>query len=89
MNQRCSRLKVTTKLQNQLVWMIFAAMAIPTLVLGGSMYLMMARLSAPNAGVTSHEVVVDIIGYVAVLFPVSIAALLFWAFHGPTSLLVP
>ena len=32
MNERCPTLKVKTKLQNQLIWMIFAAMAIPTLV---------------------------------------------------------
>lgn len=89
MNQRCSRLKVTAKLQNQLVWKIFAAMAIPTLVLGGAMYLMMARLSAPNTIVSPHEVIVDIMGYVAVLFPVSIAGLLYWTFRGTNRLVGP
>ena len=89
MSKRGSTLKVKTKLQNQLIWMIFAAMAIPTLVLGGSLYLMMARLSAPNTNVSPHEVIVDIVGYVAVLFPVSIAALLFWAFRGTNKLVGP
>jgi len=89
MNKRGPALKVKTKHQNQLIWMIFAAMAIPTLVLGGSMFLMIARLSAPNTGVSPHEVIVGIMGYVAVLFPLSIAALLYWAFHGTCKMVGP
>lgn len=88
-SKRGPGLKVKTRLQNQLIWMIFAAMAIPTLVLGGSMYLMIARLSAPNTSVSPHEVIVGIMGYVAVLFPVSITALLYWAFHGTNKLIGP
>jgi len=89
MNKRGPTLKVKTKLQNQLIWMIFAAMAVPTLVLGGSMCLMIARLSAPNTGVSPHEVIVGIMGYVAVLFPVLVTALLYWAFHGTNKLVGP
>jgi len=89
MNERCPTLKVKTKLQNQLIWMIFAAMSIPTLVLGGSMCLMIARLSAPNTTMSPHEVIVGIMGYVAVLFPVSIAALLYWVFRGTNKLVGP
>ena len=89
MSKRGLILKVKTKLQNQLIWMIFAAMAIPTLVLGGSMFLMIARLSAPDTSVSPHEVIAGIMGYVAVLFPVSIAALLYWVFHGTNKLVGP
>ncbi len=89
MNKRGPTLKVKTKLQNQLIWMIFTAMAIPTVILGGSMYVMITRLSAPNTGVSPQEVIVGIMGYVAVLFPVSVAALLFWAFHGTNRLVGP
>ena len=89
MNKRGPTLIVKTQLQNQLIWMIFAAMAIPTLVLGGSMCLMIARLSAPNTGVSPHEVIVGIMGYVAALFPLSITALLYWAFHGTNKLVGP
>ena len=89
MNERCPTLKVKTKLQNQLIWMIFAAMSIPTLVLGGSMCLMIARLSAPNTTTSPHEVIVGTMGYVAVLFPVSIAALLYWVFRGTNKLVGP
>jgi hypothetical protein len=89
MNKRGPALKVKTKLQNQFIWMILAAMAIPTLVLGGSMCLMIARLSPPNTSVSLHEVIVGIMGYVAVLFPLSITALLYWAFHGTDKLVGP
>ena len=89
MNKRGPTLKVKSKLQNQLIWMIFAAMGIPTFVLGGSMYVIIARLSAPNTSVSPHEVIVDIMGYVAVLFPVLIGALLFWAFHATNKLVGP
>jgi len=89
MTKRGPTLKVKSKLQNQLIWMIFTAMAIPTLVLGGSMYLMITKLSAPNTSGSLHEVIVGIMGYVAVLFPVSVAALLYWAFHGTNKLVGP
>jgi hypothetical protein len=89
MNKRGPTLKVKTKLQNQIIWMIFTAMAIPTVILGGSMYFMIVKLSAPDAAVSAHEVIVSVMGYVAVLFPVLIAGLLFWAFHGTNKLVGP
>jgi hypothetical protein len=89
MNKRGPTLKEKTKLQNRLIWMIFTAMAIPTLVLGGAMYLMIAKLSPPNANVSPHEVIVGIMGYVAVLFPVLISGLLYWAFHGTNRIVGP
>jgi uncharacterized iron-regulated membrane protein len=89
MNKRGPTLKVKTKLQNQIIWMIFTAMAIPTVILGGSMYFMITKLSAPDAAVSAHEVIVSVMGYVAVLFPVLIAGLLFWVFHGTNKLVGP
>ena len=89
MNERGPTLKVKTKLQNQLVWMIFSAMGVPTLVLGGSLYLLIAKLSVPGPSASPHEAIVDIMGYVAVLFPVSIAALLFWTFRATNRLVGP
>ena len=53
------------------------------------MCLMIVRLSAPNAGMSPHEVIVSIMGYVAVLFPVLVTALLYWAFHGTNKLVGP
>lgn len=53
------------------------------------MYLLVSGISAPNAGVSPHEVIVGIMGYVAILFPVLIAGLLYWAFHGTNRLVGP
>ena len=53
------------------------------------MFFMIARLSAPNSNVSPHEVIVGIMGYVAVLFPVLVTALLYWAFHGTNKLVGP
>ena len=53
------------------------------------MCLLIARLSAPNTTMSPHEVIVGIMGYVAVLFPVSIAALLYWVFRGTNTLVGP
>ena len=53
------------------------------------MCLMIARLSAPNIGVSPHEVIVSLMGYVAVLFPLLVTTLLYWAFHGTNKLVGP
>jgi len=89
MKNRGPLLRVKTQFQNQLIWMVCTAMAIPTLVFGGSMYLMIARLAGPNASSSPHEVVVDVTRYVAILFPVLIALLLCWAFYGTNKLVGP
>jgi hypothetical protein len=89
MKQREPVLKVRTKLQNQLIWMICAAIAVPTIVLGGSMYWIVARISAPNGGVSPPEVIAGVTRYIAVLFPVLIAALLYWVFSGTNKLVGP
>ena len=89
MKPRGSVLKVKTNLQNQLLWMVCAAIAVPTLVLGGSMYWIVARISSPNAGVSPPEVIAGVTRYIAVLFPVLIAALLYWVFSGTNKLVGP
>jgi len=89
MHKRGSTLEVKTDLQNKLIWMICAAMAMPTVVLGGSMYWMMARMSSPTGGAPPHEVIADVIRYVAVLYPLLSAALLYWVFRGTNKLVGP
>ena len=89
MNKRGSILKVKSSFQNQLIWMVFTAVAIPTLIFGGSLYLLIARLSGPNASPSPHEVIVDVTRYVAILFPVSMALLLAWVFHGTNKIVGP
>jgi hypothetical protein len=89
MKQREPVLKVRTKLQNQLIWMICAAIAVPTIVLGGSMYWMVTKISTPNAGTSPPEVIAGVTRYIAVLFPVLIAVLLYWVFSGTNKLVGP
>jgi hypothetical protein len=89
MKQREPVLRVRTKLQNQLIWMICAAIAVPTIVLGGSMYWIVTRISAPNGGVSPPEVIAGVTRYIAVLFPVLIAVLLYWVFTGTNKLVGP
>ena len=82
-------LKVKTQFQNQLIWMVFTAIAIPTVVFGGSMYLMISKLTGPDASLSPQEVVVDVTRYVAILFPVLVTLLLCWAFYGTNKLVGP
>ena len=89
MIKRGSLLKVKSSFQNQLIWMVFTAVAIPTLIFGGSLYLLIARLSGPNASPSSHEVIVDVTRYAAILFPVSMALLLIWVFRGTERIVGP
>ena len=89
MKNRGPLLKVKSKFQNQIIWMVFTAMAIPTLIFGGSMYLMIAKLSGPNSVTSPQEVVVDVTRYIAIFFPVLVALLLWWAFHGTNKLVGP
>ena len=82
-------MEVKTHLQNKLIWMVCAAMAMPTIVLGGSMYWMMARISSPAGGASPHEVIADVLRYVAVLYPLMSAVLLYWIFRGTNRLVGP
>lgn len=69
--------------------MICAAMAMPTVVLGGSMYWMIARISSSTGGVSPQEVIADVTRYVAVLYPLLSAALLYWVFQGTSKIVGP
>ncbi len=89
MSKRGSVLTIKTNLQNQLIWMICAAMGVPTLILGGALYLVAAKLSNPTAGPAPHEIVASVVRYVAVLFPLASAALLYWVFKGTNNLVGP
>ena len=87
--KRKPTLEVKTQFQRRLMWMICAAMAMPTVVLGGTIYLIVARLSSPIGAASPHEVTLDITKYVAVLFPLLSAALLYWVFSGTNKLVGP
>lgn len=90
MKRRGKILVVKTKLQDKLIWMVCVAMGIPTLVLGGALYFIASDLS-PTASTSAapHEVVANVVRYVAVLFPLSSAALLYWIFSGTNKLVGP
>lgn len=89
MKKRGALLSVKTKLQNELVWMVIAAMAIPTFVFGGAMYYMIAKLTAPGPGLSLEEVVLDLTPYIAVLFPALVTLLLSWVFSATDKLVGP
>jgi membrane protein implicated in regulation of membrane protease activity len=89
MSKRGPVLTIKTKLQNQLIWMICAAMGVPTLILGGALYLVATQLSNPATGAAPHEVVASVVRYVAILFPLASAALLYWVFKGTNTLVGP
>ena len=89
MSKRGPVLRVKTHLQSRLIWMICAAMAMPTVVLGGSMYWMIARISSSTGGVSPQEVIADVTRYVAVLYPLLSAALLYWVFQGTSKIVGP
>ena len=82
-------MEVKTHLQSRLIWMICAAMAMPTVVLGGSMYWMIARISSQAGGASPQEVIADVTRYVALLYPLLSAALLYWVFQGTNKLVGP
>lgn len=83
-------MSVKTRLQNKLIWMICAAMGIPTIILGGALYWIAAEVTATTAGTAApHEVVAGVVRYVAILFPLCSAGLLYWVFHGTNQLVGP
>lgn len=83
-------LSVKTRLQNKLIWMICAAMAVPTVILGGAIYWIAVQLS-PTAAVRAvpHEIVARVVLYVAILFPLCSGVLLYWVFAGTNKLVGP
>ncbi len=89
MIKRGPTLGVKTDLQRKLIWMFCAAMAMPTVVLGGSMYWMIARISSSAGGASPQEVIADVTRYVAVLYPLLSAALLYWVFRGTEKIVGP
>ena len=89
MRKRGSTLEVKTDLQRKLIWMFCAALAMPTVVLGGSMYWMIARISSPTGGSSPQEVIADVTRYVAALYPLLSAALLYWVFRGTNKIVGP
>jgi len=50
---------------------------------------MVSRISAPNAGVSPPEVIAGATCYIAVVFPVLIAVLLYWVFSGTNRIVGP
>ena len=89
MIKRGPALGVKTDLQRKLIWMFCAAMAMPTVVLGGSMYWMIERISSPIGGASPQEVIEDVTRYVAVLYPLLSAVLLYWVFRGTEKIVGP
>lgn len=82
-------LTVKTQLQNQLIWMICAAMAIPTIILGGALYLIVSQISAPTSGQSAQEIIMSVMRYVGVLFPLASGILLHWVFSGTNKIVGP
>ena len=83
MKKRGSVLSVKTQLQNKLIWMICAAMGVPTIILGGALYWIATQVSPAAASSTApHEVVAGVVRYVALLFPLCSAGLLYWVLNG-------
>ena len=89
MKKRGPLLSVKGKLQNQLVWIIFVAMSIPTVVLGGSLYILVARIAGPNADSSPHAALMQIAGYIGLSFPPLTALLLCWAFNRTNKIVGP
>lgn len=82
-------LTVKTKLQNQLIWMICAALAIPTVILGGALYLITTRISSLANGQSAQEIVMEVMRFVGVLFPLASGLLLHWVFSATNRIVGP
>ena len=89
MKKRGPLLSVKSKLQSQLVWLIFAAMAIPTAVLGGSLYLLISRIADSNTAPALQSALMEIAGYISLSFPPLTALLLAWAFRRTNQIVGP
>ncbi len=53
------------------------------------MYWMIARISSPTGGASPQEVIADVTRYVAVLYPLLSAVLLYWVFRGTEKIVGP
>ena len=78
MKSRGPLLAVKTKLQSQLIWLVFLSMAVPTLILGG---LVSTHPVIALAGPIPEEMRGAILLGIVVLGPVLAAVFLCWAFH--------
>lgn len=82
-------LTVKTRLQNQLIWVVFAALAVPTVVLGGTLYLLLKQLTGPHATTSPHEAIVHALRYLGILYPLLTAVVLGLAFHRTNQIVGP
>ncbi len=80
MKNRGPLLAVKTKLQGRLIWLVFAAMAIPTVIFGGGALLLLDTGDL-GLGSAQGEMRVGILVSIVVLFPVTSALLFCWAFY--------
>lgn len=89
MKNRRPLLSVKTKLQGQLLWLVFAAMAVPTLVLGGGVMLLAPLLPLADLDATPEEFRASVLIGIAIIFPFLAAALFCWAFFLTNRLVGP
>jgi hypothetical protein len=89
MKHRASPLAVRTKLQGQLIWLIFGAMAIPTLVFGTAIWLLADGATHPERAVSPHMTILKAAALVAAAFPILFGVFLFWAFHATNRIVGP
>lgn len=81
MKNRGPLLVVKTKLQSPLIWLVFMAMALPTIILGGGSLLLLRDSADSGMAGVQVEVRVVVLVSMIVLFPVSAALLFGWAFY--------
>lgn len=74
-------LTVKTSLQSQLIWLIFAALTVPTLIFGWSLYSLIHDFTSTPVQLTAVEMVMKTVPYVAVAYPVLLACILILSFH--------
>lgn len=81
MKNRASFLVVRTKLQRHLIWLVFVSMAIPTLILGGVVLVLVRFPAAPLEEIAPEEIRVRLLVTICVLIPVLATAFFGWAFY--------
>ncbi|HQF40239.1 MAG TPA: hypothetical protein PK322_14070 [Opitutaceae bacterium] len=80
MKNRGSLLTVKTKLQGHLLWLVFCSMAVPTLVLGGVVLVLLGYPFELHAGAAPEATRARVLLALCVAAPVVFIGLLSWAF---------
>ncbi len=81
MKNRAPLLVVKPKLQGHLLWLVFVAMALPTVFFGGALWLLVYCFGGLSPQMGPDESRVRVLQLVLILFPVWATGLFCWAFH--------